>query len=97
MDREGVDLTVLFPTRGLFVLGLDSSEQIGADGLEPDFAAAIARAYNDWLNDFRQAAPDRLHAAAMVAPHHIPAAGCWSASRACAWRCWRATAPGLRG
>lgn len=74
MDREGVDLTVLFPTRGLFVLGLDSSEQIGADGLEPDFAAAIARAYNDWLNDFRQAAPDRLHAAAMVAPHHIPAA-----------------------
>jgi len=74
MDREGVDLTVLFPTRGLFVLGLDSSEQIGADGLEPGFASAIARAYNDWLQDFRQASPDRMHAAAMVAPHDVDAA-----------------------
>ena len=42
MDAEGLDLAVLFPSRGLFVLGLDSSEQIGADGLEPEFATAIA-------------------------------------------------------
>ena len=49
MDAEGLDLAVLFPSRGLFVLGLDSSEQIGTDGLEPEFATAIARAYNDWL------------------------------------------------
>ena len=28
MDREGLDLAVLFPSRGLFVLGLDSSEAI---------------------------------------------------------------------
>ena len=35
MNAEGLDLAVLFPSRGLFVLGLDSSEQIGADGLEP--------------------------------------------------------------
>ncbi len=74
MNREGVDLTVLFPTRGLFVLGLDSSEQSGADGLEPYFSAAIARAYNDWLHDFCQADPSRLYGAAMVAPHHIAAA-----------------------
>ena len=74
MDREGVDLCVLFPTRGLFVLGLDSSEQIGADGLEPDFAAAICRAYNDWLHDFCQIDPERLYGAAMVPPHNIPAA-----------------------
>jgi predicted TIM-barrel fold metal-dependent hydrolase len=74
MDREGVDQTVLFPTRGLFVLALDSTEQIGADGLEPDFAAAIARAYNDWLHDFARAAPERLYGAAMVAPHDVPAA-----------------------
>ena len=52
MEAEGLDLAVLFPSRGLFVLGLDSSEQIGADGLEPEFATAIARAYNDWLKDF---------------------------------------------
>jgi predicted TIM-barrel fold metal-dependent hydrolase len=74
MDREGVDLAVLFPTRGLFVLGLDSSEQLGPDGLEPDFAAAIARAYNDWLHDFVSEAPDRLFGAGMVAPHHLEAA-----------------------
>jgi uncharacterized protein len=74
MDREGVDQTVLFPTRGLFVLALDSTEQIGADGLEPGFAAAIARAYNDWLHDFARAAPERLYGAAMVAPHEVPAA-----------------------
>ena len=74
MDREGVDLAVLFPSRGLFVLGLDSVEQIGPDGLEPEFAAAIARAYNDWLRDFVAVAPDRLYGAAMVAPHNVPAA-----------------------
>jgi predicted TIM-barrel fold metal-dependent hydrolase len=74
MDREGVDLAVLYPSRGLFVLCLDSTQQIGADGLEPDFAAAIARAYNDWLHDFCQHDPERLHGCAMVAPHHPEAA-----------------------
>jgi predicted TIM-barrel fold metal-dependent hydrolase len=74
MAKEGVDLAVLFPSRGLFALTIDSTEQIGADGLEPDFAAAIARAYNDWMHDFCAAHPDRLFGAAMVAPHNIPAA-----------------------
>ena len=74
MDREGVDLAILFPTRGLFVLGLDSSEQIGADGLEPELASAIARAYNDWLHEFSQASPERMYGAAMVAPHDVDAA-----------------------
>jgi len=81
MDREGVDLTVLFPTRGLFALGLDSTYQIGADGLEPSFAAAIARAYNDWLHDYCQLAPDRIYGAAMVAPHDI--AGAVDETRRC--------------
>jgi len=66
MDREGVDLTVLFPTRGLFALGLDSTEQIGADGLEPSFATAIARAYNDWLHHFCSYDPARLKLNALV-------------------------------
>src|SRR5262245_39942186 len=34
MDQEGLDLAVLFPTRGLFVLGLDSPQMVGNDGLE---------------------------------------------------------------
>src|SRR5438552_4050581 len=57
MDKEGLDLAVLFPSRGLFVLGLDSRQVAGVDGLEGDFAAAIARAYNDWLFDFCQTEP----------------------------------------
>jgi predicted TIM-barrel fold metal-dependent hydrolase len=74
MNVEGLDLAVLFPSRGLFVLGLDSSEHIGTDGLEPAFASAIARAYNDWMADFVAHAPDRMFGAAMVAPHDIPGA-----------------------
>ena len=71
MDAEGLDLAVLYPSRGLFVLGLDSSEQIGSDGLEPEFATAIARAYNDWMKDFCDFAPDRMFGAGMVAAHDV--------------------------
>jgi predicted TIM-barrel fold metal-dependent hydrolase len=74
MDVEGLDLAVLFPSRGLFVLGLDSADHIGGDGLEPAFATAIARAYNDWLADFVAFAPDRMYGAAMVAPHDVEGA-----------------------
>src|SRR5215510_11498947 len=74
MDAEGLDLAVLFPSRGLFVLGLDSVDMVGPDGLEPDYASAIARAYNDWLADFCGHAPDRMYGAAMVAPHDIDGA-----------------------
>lgn len=74
MDREGLDLAVLYPSRGLFVLGLDSVDSIGADGLEPEYASAIARAYNDWLAEFCSHAPDRMYGAAMVAPHDVEGA-----------------------
>src|SRR6266446_6250903 len=74
MDREGLDVAVLFPSRGLFVLGLDAPAVMGIDGLEPDFAAAIARAYNDWLRDFCAHAPERMLGAGMVAPHDVAAA-----------------------
>ena len=71
MDVEHLDSTVLFPSRGLFVLGLQSTQFLGNDGLEPDLALEIARAYNNWLHDFRSAAPDRMHGAAMLAPHDV--------------------------
>ncbi len=63
MDREGLDRAVLFPSIGLYVMGFD--------GLEPRFAAAICRAYNNWLYDFCQRDPVRLRGAAMVPPHDI--------------------------
>ncbi len=66
LDNEGIDVAVLFPTRGLYALARDD--------LDPDLAAAIARAYNDWLADFCSTDPTRLLGAAMVTPHHIDAA-----------------------
>jgi predicted TIM-barrel fold metal-dependent hydrolase len=74
MDAEGLDVAVLFPTRGLFVLGLDTQQMMGTDGLEPALAAAIARAYNDWLHDFCAAYPQHFYGAGMVAPHDVGAA-----------------------
>src|SRR4029077_8140254 len=62
---------VLFPSRGLFVLGLDSSEAVGPEGLEPALAAAIARAYHDWLHDFCAEDPPRLLGAGLLAPHDV--------------------------
>ncbi|HYH98145.1 amidohydrolase family protein [Hyalangium sp.] len=63
MDVEGVDVTVVFPTSGLLALAVDE--------LEPAFAGAVARAYNDWLSDYVKRAPGRLLGAAMVAPHSV--------------------------
>jgi uncharacterized protein len=63
MDTEGIDVAVLFPTRGLSVLTLPN--------MEPPFAAAIARAYNDWMFDFCQMNSQRLLGAGMLSVHDI--------------------------
>ena len=47
------------------------SRCLGMDGLDPDFATAIARAYNDWLHDFAETDPSRMFGVTMVAPHDI--------------------------
>ena len=52
MDIEGIDVAVLYPTRGLNVLS--------EPHMAPDFAAALARAYNNWLYDFCEKDPARL-------------------------------------
>lgn len=57
MDAMGVDQTFLYPT--WFAEGFHLIE-------DPDVAYALARAYNNWIADFCQAAPDRLFAAAMI-------------------------------
>jgi predicted TIM-barrel fold metal-dependent hydrolase len=63
MDVEGVDVGVLYPTRGLSVL-------LRADD-NPRFAAAIARAYNDWMFDFCQTEATRLLGAGMISVYDI--------------------------
>ena len=76
MEMEHLDSAVMFPSRGLFVLSLQSTEHVGPDGLEPELASAIARAYNDWMYDFviDCDSPGRVFGAAMVAPHDVGAA-----------------------
>ena len=63
MDKEGLDVAVLYPSIGL---GIMMREEISTR-----LAAAIARAYNDWLHDFCQADPQRLKGAAMISLHDV--------------------------
>jgi len=63
MDIEGIDVAVLYPTRGLRALVVDD--------MDASFAAAIARAYNNWLYDFCQADPERLVGAGMISPYDM--------------------------
>jgi uncharacterized protein len=74
MDREGIDVAALYPSRGLFVLGVDSSETAGSNGIDPALATAIARAYNDWLYEFMAPDRKRMYGAAMVAAHDVKGA-----------------------
>jgi predicted TIM-barrel fold metal-dependent hydrolase len=74
MDKEGIDIAFQYPTKGLAVLGIDSTEFVGERGIDPAFAVAIARAYNDWMYDFCAPDPKRLIGIAMVAPHDVDAA-----------------------
>jgi predicted TIM-barrel fold metal-dependent hydrolase len=63
MDREGVDVAVLFPSRGLSAL--THPDRV------PRFAAAIARAYNDWMADFCRADGTRVLGAGMISVFDI--------------------------
>jgi predicted TIM-barrel fold metal-dependent hydrolase len=63
MDTEGIDMAVLFPTRGLGILTYPDQD--------PRFAAAMARAYNDWLHDFCKVDPNRLLGAGMISVYDI--------------------------
>jgi uncharacterized protein len=66
MDIEGVDVAVMYGTRGRQILMHDD--------LAPDYAAALARAYNNWAYDYCKHQPARLKFAAQIAMHSIPAA-----------------------
>ena len=66
MDIEGIDVGVLYGTRGRQVLMHDE--------LAPAVATALARAHNNWTHDYCQFAPKRLRFAAQVAFHDVPGA-----------------------
>ena len=58
MDREGVDVGVLLPTRGMYV--------IWADHIDTDLSAALCRAYNNWLHSYCAADSRRLKGVALI-------------------------------
>src|SRR5881628_2761628 len=58
MDREGLDVAALYPSIGLSIMMREE--------MDPKLAAAIARAYNNWLYDFCQSDPKRLKGVAML-------------------------------
>ena len=63
MDAEGIDLAILFRTFGAHVIALD--------GMDPDLALALCRAFNDWLADFCKASPQRMKGAAQLPMHDV--------------------------
>jgi uncharacterized protein len=63
MDIEGVDAAVMYPSRALNALTQPN--------MEPGYADAITRAYNDWLYEFCRAAPDRMFGAGAVSVYDI--------------------------
>jgi predicted TIM-barrel fold metal-dependent hydrolase len=63
MDTEGIDVAVVYPSRGLFALSVPD--------MDPPFAAAMARAYNNWLKDFCSEDPRRLIGAGMISPFDV--------------------------
>ena len=63
MDREGIDVAIVFRTLG--------SHLIAVDGLEPDLSAAVCRAFNRWLADFCATDRARLRPAAILPLHDV--------------------------
>ena len=61
MDAEGLDVAVLFRT---FPLHCD-------DRLEPEYANALCRAWNDWVADFCKESPERLKPSALITLHDV--------------------------
>jgi predicted TIM-barrel fold metal-dependent hydrolase len=61
MDKEGLDVAVLFRT---FPLHCD-------DTLEPEYANDLCRAWNNWVADFCKTHPNRLKPSALITLHDI--------------------------
>ena len=56
MDIDGIDVSIMYPTEGLFLYGVKDGELLNA----------VFSAYNDWIAEFCQAYRDRLKGIAML-------------------------------
>jgi predicted TIM-barrel fold metal-dependent hydrolase len=66
MDMEGIAASVLFPSNGLVLMGVDH--------VDPVITTAAARAYNTWLAEFCGEGNGRLHGAATLDPRDVDGA-----------------------
>ncbi len=64
MDREGIDIAVLYPSLALYLNGIKDVEH----------AVLACRIYNDWLADYCRVAPERMIGAAVIPWQDPPAA-----------------------
>jgi predicted TIM-barrel fold metal-dependent hydrolase len=62
MDRDGIDIAVLYPTLAMFFGPVDEVPAFH----DVEFVAACQRAYNEWVSDYCSAAPKRLFGIAAV-------------------------------
>lgn len=76
MDAGGIEMAFLYPTQGLYVAAVDD--------LDPALGLAVCRAYNDWVRDFCDPAPERLRPVAMLVALHDPALAVAEARRVAA-------------
>ena len=67
MDREGIDVAVLFRTVASMLVSLDE--------MEPDYSLALCQAFNDWVAGYCRENSNRLKATAIV-PSARPRLGC---------------------
>ena len=56
MDLDGIDVSIVYPTVGLFLYGVTDSELLTSN----------CRIYNDWVGEFCNAVPKRLKGIAML-------------------------------
>lgn len=59
LDRDGIDVDVLFPSPPLAV-------PIALNNSDPEFQVACVRAYNDWISEFCSYSPERLIGLALM-------------------------------
>lgn len=64
MDTEGIAKALLLPTQGLAISSVE----------DPEFAAALCRAFNNWLAEFCRPYRDRLLGVAAVPLQDVPSA-----------------------
>ena len=56
MNSDGVDVSIIYPTVGLILYGVQGSELV----------SSLMRTYNDWLGEFCSAVPKKLKGIAML-------------------------------